>query len=535
MRHLALAAALVLLSTSPVSAAVERRFALVIGNNAGGVDAVRLHYAESDADKLAEVLQQLGGFAGNDVRILLGATADGVRTALTGLEQRIAGAGDGVHTTLLVYYSGHARDGDLRLGASRLPMAELRQRLTTSGADIRLGLIDACEAGAITREKGGRPGPSFLFDSHQLQPSTGLILITSSTEDESSQESDELGGSFFTHYLTSGLRGDADESGDRRVTLEEIYRYTYNRTVAQTAGTRSGVQHPTYHFDLKGNGSLVLTDLSIGGTGIVFGAPIAGHFLIFDMGREQVAAEVKKVAGARRRIALPPGKYVIKKRLADRLLMARFGLAEGKLHDVDESAMQSVAFEDDYAKGAVLKARLFADRPVRPALKASAAYQVFLSKQTRDLLFPPLMLIGLGLELDPIFSGRMMFDVLVGGAGQQTLDYSGLSLQYDFFELQLAIAWLWGFDEPSWSLMAGPKLAGLYLSRTFPDDPDLVSYAQDHFGLSPAIDVLFRYAFGDDGGFVLSARGGVGFMMFSVDDNRPTFYTQLGLSAGYEF
>ena len=414
-------------------------------------------------------------------------------------------------------------------------MAELRRRLADSKADIRLGVIDACEAGAITREKGGRPAPSFLFDSHQLEPSTGLILITSSTEEESSQESDELGGSFFTHYLASGLRGDADETGDRRVTLEEIYRYAYNKTVAQTAGTRSGVQHPTYHFDLKGNGSLVLTDLSVGGTEVRFSAPVSGHFLIFDMGREQVAAEVKKAAGVRRHIALPPGKYVVKKRMQDHLLMARFALAEGKTHDIEESAMERVAFEDDYAKGAILQARIFADRPVRPSLKAAFAFQLFLSEETRNTLFPPVMLLGLGLELDPVVYGRIMIDVLVGGAGQQTLEYGDLSVAYDYFQLQVALAWLWGFDERSWSLMAGPKLSGLYLARSFPDDPALASYNQDHFGLSPGLDVLFRYAFGDDGGFVVSARGGLGFMMFSVDDNRATFYTQFGLSAGYEF
>ena len=83
MRALVIAGLLALMS-SAAEAKLERRFALVIGNNAGGADAVKLHYAESDADKLAAVIQELGGFQPNDVRILRGATADGVRGAIDG-------------------------------------------------------------------------------------------------------------------------------------------------------------------------------------------------------------------------------------------------------------------------------------------------------------------------------------------------------------------------------------------------------------------------------------------------------------------
>jgi uncharacterized caspase-like protein len=56
---------------------------------------------------------------------------------------------------------------------------------------------------------------------------SGEVVITSSSADELSQESDEVGGSYFTHYLLSGLRGAADTSGDGEVTLDEAYRYVY--------------------------------------------------------------------------------------------------------------------------------------------------------------------------------------------------------------------------------------------------------------------------------------------------------------------
>src|SRR5207245_7416203 len=90
----------------------------------------------------------------------------------------------------------------------------------------------------------------------------GLVLIASSAADEESQESDEISGSFFTHYLASGLLGDADASGDGKVTLAEAYAYAYGRTVGSTAETRAGAQHPVYLHDLGGAGDVVPTELA---------------------------------------------------------------------------------------------------------------------------------------------------------------------------------------------------------------------------------------------------------------------------------
>ena len=49
----------------------------------------------------------------------------------------------------------------------------------------------------------------------------GAVLITSSTAEEASVERDDLGGSLFSHFFISGLRGAADSNQDRKVTLQE--------------------------------------------------------------------------------------------------------------------------------------------------------------------------------------------------------------------------------------------------------------------------------------------------------------------------
>lgn len=522
-----------LLAAGPVDAA-SRRFALLIGNNRGGDSTLPLRYAITDADKLASVLEQVGGFSAQDLVVLRDQASGDVVGALERLEATIAAVPSDVHTTLVVYYSGHAKDGALRLGETTLLMTVLRRYLTESSADIRLGVIDACEAGAITRDKGGRRGPSFLLDADDAEPSHGLILITSSSANERSQESDELGGSFFTHYLTSGLRGDADESGDQRVTLDELYRYAYHRTVRQTASTRSGVQHPTYSFDLKGNGNLVLSDVSRGRTGVRFPPALEGHYLVFDTDREVVAAEVKKVAGRSRRLAIPRGEYVLKKRMSDHLKLVRFSLTEDGDYSVDEAAMERVAFEDDYAKGTTVS-NWVESEPVSGGIRLVLFYQSFFSGDARRSLIPPTVMIGLAADIEPLAAGRLAIEVAFGGRKDATLRVSDLELGYEFAQLQAAVSLSWGLSGRHWRLDGGPRLAALYISRRFPADPVLVNHPQDHFGLSPSLTTGFRYTFGRDGGFALASRASVGFLSFSVDENRALFFAELGTSVGYAF
>ena len=94
-----------------------------------------------------------------------------------------------------------------------------------------------------------------------LEPTAeGFAIITSSTADESSQESDRLRASFFSHHLVNGLRGAADANGDHIVSLDEVYTYTYAETL-RSSGRTMALQHPTYRVDLKGKGDVVLTRL----------------------------------------------------------------------------------------------------------------------------------------------------------------------------------------------------------------------------------------------------------------------------------
>jgi uncharacterized caspase-like protein len=500
----------------------ERRFALVIGDAKGGAGTRPLRYAERDAARIHGILTRLGGVREEDARLLTGASADEVRVALADLGSRAElakSAGD--ETVLIVYYSGHAKDGDLRLGDTRMPLADLREALRSSPADVRIGLLDSCQSGVITRSKGVRPAPAF-----EVQSSTrphGLVLIASSSADEESQESDELSASFFTHYLASGLLGDADASGDGKVTLAEAYAYAYSRTVGGTAETRAGAQHPVYLYDLGGAGDVVLTELSPGRGALVFPAADEGLYVILD-GSRRAVAEVAKPRGGERRLALAPGRYTVKKRDGDALLVGEVHVEDAAV-EVADSRLTRRPLSDDPQKGA---------SGPRWSMLGSIGGQRFFDQGARNGLFPTAALGGVELAARDDLGHELAWgvDVAVGG-GSAELRLPGVSpIPVRFAELGGGAS-LWRDVGLTDSLTAsfGARLAFLSLWRTFPGHPELPN--QNFFTLTPGIETAFSWRFSDR--FSAVVRGRLNYLFYNVDQNQSLGYAELALGVDYAF
>lgn len=176
-------------------------------------------------------------------------------------------------------------------------------------------VLDSCASGALIRSKGGVRRPSFVVP----EPTAvrGHAYLTSSSADEAAQESDALGGSFFTHFLVSGLRGAADARGDGRVTLDDAYRFAARETLARTARTAVGSQHATYDIRLSGSGDIVLSDLHRASASLVLGAGFAGHLFVYD-DRDRLSVELEKPEQREMEVGLAPGRYsVVLRRGAD--------------------------------------------------------------------------------------------------------------------------------------------------------------------------------------------------------------------------
>ena len=133
---------------------------------------------------------------------------------------------DARRVEFMFYYSGHSDEEGILLNGEHFLFSELRAAIDKIEADVSIVILDSCASGAFTRIKGGLKLPPFLIDDSSKME--GHAFLTSSSEDEAAQESDNIGASFFTYYLVSGLRGAADTSQDQQVTLNEVYQLRCN-------------------------------------------------------------------------------------------------------------------------------------------------------------------------------------------------------------------------------------------------------------------------------------------------------------------
>ncbi len=484
---------------APATAAspAPHRLAVIASQNAGGPGTATLRYADADAAKVRDVLVDLGGFERQGVRLVADAGRAELLATLAEVSRRAAilsAAGEPV--LLLVYYSGHADRDGLMLGRARVGYDEIDRLVEASGAQVRLQLYDACHAGVATRGKGATAVPSFLIDVDEALSSAGRVVITSSAADEVSQESDAIGGSYFTHFLVSGLRGAADDDGDGRVTLDELYRHLYDETLYHTASSRSGPQHPAYDYDLTGRGAIVLADLQTTTAALVFPADAEGRYTVFHRGSRSFVGEL---AGAAEpvRLAVAPGTYIVQRRAGDELRAAEVVLGQGDEVDVDGLAMVDRAFDDDIAKGLSLRWR----RRSRAVIRAGGGLHAVPGPALREEYFPTMGLVNVaaGVEWRGHPRTELLADVSFGRAryvvegayygGAVTETHWDVGASYRLVE-----------DLSGFRLALGPRFAMLTYHRSPPGD----SLA----GFSLGIDAGVGFRVRQRAGLALDVRAG---------------------------
>ena len=161
MRSARLIAILLLSLAAPAARAQGlRRFAIVAGNDSGGGDTRPLLYAGADARKVHDILTRLGGVRPEDATLLVDGRASDLLGALARVGRAAADATrHGEHTALFFYYSGHAKDGALRLGETRIGIDALKS-LHRQGARRRAGRDPRLlQVGGDHAQQGGAQSP----------------------------------------------------------------------------------------------------------------------------------------------------------------------------------------------------------------------------------------------------------------------------------------------------------------------------------------------------------------------------------------
>jgi Caspase domain len=442
---IALAAALLV----PAAAAAQvDRFAVVIGNDSGQPADAALRYAETDAARMASVLQEVGGVRPENLTLLRGQDAATVRRTLITVNDRVRAASG--ETVLIVYYSGHADAESLHLGATQLDLEEVEQLVRGSAARFRLLVLDACRSGALTRVKGGTPIPPFEIRLGERVPGEGAVFLTSSSASEDSQESDDIKGSFFTHALVSGLLGAADENGDGRVTLDEAYRYAYEATLRASSRTLAGMQHPTFRYEVRGQGGVVLATVDANMPGRAWlDFPEGRTWLLFQSSADGgVVGEI----GARdraRRLSVRAGQYFVRGRGPDVLLEGPVSATAGTTVAVDEKKLDRIAYARLVRKG-------------RGPISAVASLEVegrLRSSLATDAGLCPGVAVGLAVALRAFTLTPRVGWCRSGFSGP------GINASVDQYDLELSATHVW--DVGLLSVQFGLTVGGSLLRQSF--------------------------------------------------------------------
>ncbi len=212
-----------------VSAEAQRTFALLTGISNYGVEGINLANTTKDVKELQQVFQNQGA----TVTVLTSkyVTHDEIVTKLNAIIS-LAQPED----KIIFYFSGHGDTGGfIAYDRQMFKYSELINILATAKTNNVFCFIDACMSGSANDLLGS----SFSFGSAQSK----IVFFMSSRANEYSMENTWLGNGYFTKALIKGLRGKADENGDKQITVSELFNYVYADVTSRTKNEKEQ-QHP---------------------------------------------------------------------------------------------------------------------------------------------------------------------------------------------------------------------------------------------------------------------------------------------------
>jgi hypothetical protein len=288
------------------------RIAIVVGNNAGLADEKTLSFATRDAEQVYAALLQLGGADKGQGVLLLDADAGKVRAALKDVGRRLHTLKtQGQKVQVLIYFSGHGSDAALHVNGEKVPLEEIRAYFKEIEADFKLLIADACFSGSLIQAKGAVLADPFPIHYQDDLKVSGSAILTSSSAGELSQESRELQGSLFTHYLLSALRGAADFDRDGKVTLWEAYNHTQASLRRRLAGVKNAAQTPEFDVDAHGSDNVVLTRVDLGQALLTLKGLPEGEYRVLEAVSALQVAEVRLSDPEGMVLALPRAPYLV--------------------------------------------------------------------------------------------------------------------------------------------------------------------------------------------------------------------------------
>jgi hypothetical protein len=190
-----------------------------------------LKYTDDDAFRLHSHFKSPAGGALPDSQISIlideEATKANIMRTLSDF-----GAKAGKNDMLMFFFSGHGISGSFLPhdydGASQvLKHQDILTILEKSNAKSKVVIADACHSGSFAAKGATYESTLNSLYSAFNNSRGGTLLLLSSKAGEVSVESNGFRQGVFSHYLMTGLKGEANIDYDDVITVEEIYNYVY--------------------------------------------------------------------------------------------------------------------------------------------------------------------------------------------------------------------------------------------------------------------------------------------------------------------
>lgn len=234
---------------------------LVIGINRYRNSALNLNYAEADAQGIASFFDSTQSkrlFRQVQVHRLLNeqATLQGIKQAFDQIKSQAR-----PQDTVVIYLAGHGdvvenewyfvphdlttpeMESDMKKGG--LSRGMLEEMVKSVQARKFFMMLDACKSGGAVIAMRGYEERKALA---QLARSTGIYVVSATTDKQLAAEMSELGHGVFTYVLLEGLKGKA---GAPKITVEGLIQYVKDKLPDLTEKYRGAPQYPV-SWTLKG-------------------------------------------------------------------------------------------------------------------------------------------------------------------------------------------------------------------------------------------------------------------------------------------
>lgn len=456
-----------------------RRLALVVGINEVEDDRWRrLRYAAKDAVDLSTLLKDPAHGAYDSVVVLTskGATTrERLEAAIRDLGARASRSED----VIVLYLSAHgtlARDGAgnlkrylvtsdadfRRVAETALPVEEISQLLKASASRRRVIFLATCHSGSgksllssdVEAELALLKGPSLVRPLEEA--SRASLIFAASDWGETAREDETLENDVYTHYLVEALGGSGDRNGDGAVTATEAHDFARRRTWVFSQGR----QRPSAEILEVGADPVILSGwLQRSGQPELYSyAPRLDGFTLLVDGQER--AELP--GGA----AIRAGGHRVELAKGDAFLLRE---------DVQLDLGQRLDLEDLVRR----------HEPGSSVALIGGGF-TFLDPKSRAELLPGGPSLGVSIRADHVFLRRIGLEADISGfGGIQQLDIGGAPIPFAWASVQVGgsalVTWEWRWL----SLWAGPRVAALWLSRSF----NLQAYraSQSVFTVTPGV------------------------------------------------